>query len=123
MEGKPQIVVVEDDASVSHAIERLLSTSGWASRSFASAEAFLAWEDRDTASLLILDVQLPGMSGLDLQQTLMTAGHCPPVVFITGQDRPHFRSRAESACAAAYLTKPFTGKELTEIIRRHLEVV
>ena len=115
-----EIVVVDDDSSMSQAIERLLVTSGWKARSFASAEDLLVWDRRGGIIFLVLDIQLPGMSGLDLHQHLATCGIKPPVVFITGYDRPHFRQRAELAGAVAYLTKPFPGQLLTDAIRRHL---
>jgi len=115
-----EIVVVDDDGSMSQAIERLLVTSGWKARSFASAEDLMVWEQRAGIVFLVLDIQLPGMSGLDLQEHLASCGIRPPVVFITGYDRPIFRQRAEQAGAVAYLTKPFPGLLLTDAIRRHL---
>jgi FixJ family two-component response regulator len=115
-----EIVVVDDDSSMSQAIERLLVTSGWKTRSFASAEDLMLWDQRAGIVFLVLDIQLPGMSGLDLREHLVSCGIHPPVVFITGYDRPIFRQRAEQAGAAAYLTKPFPGQLLTDAIRRHL---
>jgi FixJ family two-component response regulator len=115
-----EIVVVDDDSSMSQAIERLLVTSGWKARSFASAEDLMVWDQRAGMAFLILDIQLPGMSGLDLHEHLASSGICPPVVFITGYDQPYFRQRAEQAGAVAYLTKPFPGQLLTDAIRRHL---
>lgn len=120
VEEDREIVVVDDDSSMSQAIERLLVTSGWKARSFASAEDLLVWEKHAGIIFLILDIQLPGMSGLDLHQHLVSCGICPPVVFITGYDQPYFRQRAEQAGAVAYLTKPFPGQLLTDAIRRHL---
>jgi FixJ family two-component response regulator len=115
-----EIVVVDDDSSMSQAIERLIVTSGWKARSFASAEDLLVWDQLTGIVFLVLDIQLPGMSGLDLHQHLASCGVHPPVVFITGYDQPHFRQRAELAGAVAYLTKPFSGHLLTDAIRRHL---
>jgi len=120
VEGEREIVVVDDDSSMSQAIERLLVSSGWKARSFSSAEDLLVWDQRAGVVFLVLDIQLPGMSGLDLQQELASSGVHPPVAFITGYDRPHFRQRAEQAGAVAYLTKPFPGQFLTDAIRRHL---
>ena len=120
VEEKREIVVVDDDSSMSQAIERLLVSSGWNARSFASAEEFLIWERHAGINFLILDIQLPGMSGLDLHQHLVSSGISPPVVFLTGYDQPYFRQRAEQAGAVAYLTKPFPGQLLTDAIRRHL---
>jgi FixJ family two-component response regulator len=115
------IIVVDDDDGVSRAIERTLKTSGWLARSFSSAEQFLAWEDFRTAEFLILDIQLPGMSGLDLRDHLRGIGICPPVIFITGHDRPDFRERAMEKDAVAYLTKPFPAQELIDALRSRLD--
>jgi FixJ family two-component response regulator len=65
------------------------------------------WLQRAGIVVLVLDIQLPGMSGMDLHQYLASGGIRPPVVFSTGYDRPHFRLRAEQAGAVAYLTMPF----------------
>lgn len=111
------IIVVDDDDGVSRAIERMLKISGWLARSFSSAEQFLAWEDFEKADFLILDIQLPGMSGLDLRDHLAGIGVRPPVVFITGHDRPDFRERALRGRPAAYLIKPFPAKDLIDSVR------
>jgi len=120
VEDEREIVVVDDDSSMSQAIERLLMSSGWKARSFASAEDLMVWDQRAGMAFLILDIQLPGMSGLDLHEHLASCGIRPPVVFITGYDRQIFRQRAEQAGAVAYLAKPFPGHLLTDAIRRHL---
>lgn len=114
------IIIVDDDDGVSRAIERMLKTSGWLARSFSSAEQFLAWEGFSTADFLILDIQLPGMSGLELRDHLGGAGIHPPVVFITGHDRPFLRERALEKGAVAYLTKPFPAQDLIEAVRSRL---
>ncbi len=119
MTGETEIIIVDDDPSMSEAMERLLTTSGWAVLSYASAEEFLVAERAGNAALLILDIQLPGMSGLELQQRLAAEGTSPPVIFITGYDRPSFRVKAEEA-GAAYLAKPFHGHQLIEAVRLHL---
>ena len=98
----------------------MLKISGWLARSFPSAEHFLAWEDFGKADFLILDIQLPGMSGLDLRDHLSGLGVLPPVIFITGHDRPDFRERAlRGNKPAAYLIKPFPAKELIDSVREH----
>jgi len=120
MEGERcGIVVVDDDDGVSRAIERMLRISGWLTRSFPSAEQFLAWEDFERADFLILDIQLPGMSGLELREHLSGLGVQTPVIFITGHDRADFRERALRSKPAAYLIKPFPAKELIESVRSH----
>lgn len=118
--GEPEIIVVEDDTSMSQAIERLLSAAGLKSRSFPSAEDLLASGASPGAAMLILDIQLPGISGLELHRLLLTAPVAPPVIFITAHDRSNHRDLARQAGAVAYFTKPFAGSELIQEIRRHL---
>ncbi|HEY5952953.1 MAG TPA: response regulator [Terrimicrobiaceae bacterium] len=118
--GGQEIIVVDDDMSMSQAIERLLVAAGWRVRSFASAEELLASGASADAAVLIFDIQLPGMSGLELQRHLAAGGTVTPVIFITAQDRPNTRDRARQSGAAAYFTKPFAGRELIQAIRQHL---
>lgn len=115
-----EIFVVDDDVSMSQAIERLLTVAGWRCRTFKSAEEFLATGGCGTAGILILDINLPGMSGLELQRHLVSLGEHPPVIFITGHDKPHGREQALRSGAVAYFTKPFAGSELIQIVRSHL---
>jgi FixJ family two-component response regulator len=118
--GEGEIIVVDDDVSMSQAIERLLAAFGWKTRTFASAEELLESGASAGAAVLILDVHLPGMSGLELHRRLSAAGGAPPVVFITAQDRPNVREQALQSGAAAYFTKPFSGNELIQVILQHL---
>jgi FixJ family two-component response regulator len=118
--GGSEIIVVDDDMSMSQAIERLLAAAGCKARTFASAEELLESGASAEAAVLILDIQLPGMSGLDLCRHLVAAGDVPPVIFITGQDRPGTRDQALRSGAVAYFTKPFAGQELIRAIRQHL---
>ena len=95
--GGQEIIVVDDDMSMSQAIERLLVAAGWRVRSFASAEELLASGASADAAVLILDIQLPGMSGLELHRHLAAGGTVTPVIFITAQDRPNTRDRARQS--------------------------
>lgn len=119
-QGGHEIIVVDDDVSMSQAIERLLAAAGWRVRSFASAEELLASGASAGAAVLIFDIQLPGMSGLALHRHLAAGGPVPPVIFITAQDRPNTRDIARQSGAAAYFTKPFAGRELIQAIHQHL---
>lgn len=119
--GDCGIIVVDDDAGMSRAISRMLMISGWSSTSFVSAEELLGSPALQSASLLIVDIQLPGISGLELHERLMDTRIPPPVIFITGQDRPSLRERAMRAGAVAYLIKPFPGQELIDAVRRLLD--
>src|SRR5262245_40231020 len=110
------IVVVEDDAGMSKAIARLLRAAGFQPTSFASAEELLQTEAVDFAACLVLDIRLPGLSGLEMARILVTSGRATPVNFITGQDDESVREEAQRL-GCAYLRKPFKGKELLEAIR------
>lgn len=119
--GGSEIIVVDDDVSMSQAIGRLLAAAGLTSRTFASAEALLAKVATTEVATLILDIQLPGMSGLDLYRHLIAAGGSPAAIFITGQDRPGIRNQVLQSGALAYFTKPFDGNDLIRTICQHLK--
>jgi FixJ family two-component response regulator len=116
----PRIVVVEDDASMSQAIERILRVGGFASVLFASAEAALEADAATTASCLVLDIHLPGMSGFDLYRWLALSGKEIPVIFITAHDEPSVREEAAKMGARSYLPKPFSGRTLLAAITQAL---
>lgn len=120
VERIPQIIIVDDDPGMGQAVLRLLTAAGWLACTFPSAEAALESNSLATAGCLVLDIELPGMSGLELHSRLALAGVHLPVVFITGHDLPVFRERARSA-GACYLTKPFPSSQLLAAVRRHIE--
>jgi FixJ family two-component response regulator len=120
VERASQIIIVDDDPGMGQAIVRLLTAAGWMARMFPSAEAALESDALPTAGCLVLDIELPGMSGLDLHSHLEVSGVHLPVIFITGHDLPVFREKAQSA-GACYLTKPFPSTQLIEAVRRHIE--
>jgi FixJ family two-component response regulator len=113
------IGVVEDDPSFLRALGRLLGAAGFSVVPFASAEEFLASESAEAVSCLVLDVNLGGMSGFDLQQRLAAAGSPIPTIFITAHDDPITRERARSG--VAYLRKPFREDALIGAIRQALD--
>ena len=116
----PSVVIVEDDASLSRALRRILRLGGIGATSYVSGEALLASDTLAGVGCLVLDVQLPEMSGFELRTRLATMTSLPPVVFITAFDTPEARAQALAAGAAAFLTKPFSGRALLETIRRVL---
>jgi FixJ family two-component response regulator len=120
MAGNHQIVVVDDDTSMCQAIGRLLMTAGWHALIFPTAEDFIASPSYDRSDLLILDMELPGISGLELKYRMSNAGIQIPVIFITGHDHPFLRTQAEDAGCTAYFTKPFHGDQMIATIKRHL---
>ncbi len=116
---RSQIAIVDDDPAMRQAVGRLCGAAALPSRCFSSAEDFLASDAVESVSFLILDVQLPGLSGFELHEHLQQRGIHLPVVFITGQDQPLSREKARKAGAAAYLTKPFPAAELIAAVRGH----
>jgi FixJ family two-component response regulator len=122
MPGQYQsIAVVEDDAGMKKAIERLLRAAGFQPVSFASAEELLQTEAAESAVCLVLDIHLPGLSGLELRRILVASGRAKPIIFITGQDEPSLRDEAQRL-GCAYFRKPFEGKALLEAIRAVMTV-
>ena len=114
------VVIVEDDPSMSRALTRILRFGGIGAKSYVSGEALLASDTLAGVGCLVLDVQLPEMSGFELRARLATMIALPPVVFITAFDTPEARAQALAAGAAAFLTKPFSGRTLLETVRRVL---
>ena len=114
------IVLVEDDAGMKKAIERLLRAAGFQPVSFASAEELLQTEAAESAVCLVLDIHLPGLSGLELRRILVASGRAKPIIF-TGQDEPSLRDEAQRL-GCAYFRKPFEGKALLEAIRAVMTV-
>jgi FixJ family two-component response regulator len=115
----PLIAVVDDDASFSTAIGRLLRLWGFRTQSFPSAEEFLL--QPTSAHCIILDLHLGGMSGLELQARLAEEGRQVPIVFVTAMEDQVIRRRALAAGAAAYLEKPFDDGLLLEVLYRVID--
>jgi FixJ family two-component response regulator len=118
MPSVPLVCVVDDDASILRALQRLLRSGNYAVRTFTSAEAFLASEYRPLAGCLVLDVHLGGLSGIELQEHLAASGMRTPVVFITAHDDAITRERAHRAGAVDYLRKPFDDVALLDAVNR-----
>jgi RNA polymerase sigma factor (sigma-70 family) len=111
------VFVVEDDTSVREALASLIRSAGWNVEVFASAQDFLAHPRPDVASCLVLDVGLPGLSGLDLQARMAELRHDIPIVFITGHGDIPMSVRAMKAGAVEFLTKPFHEQDLLDGIQ------
>ncbi len=111
------IAIVEDDASMCTALERLLRAVGFQVVAFPSAEAFLEGSGQARIGCLVLDIHLEGMSGFDLQEQLAASRSKIPVIFTTAHDDGPTRERARRAGAAGYLRKPFDRAELVRAIR------
>jgi FixJ family two-component response regulator len=120
-ESKAIVFVVDDDPSVREGLERLLKAVGWKVETFASAQQFLAHRKENIPSCLVLDVGLPGLSGLDLQKQIMEANREIPIVFITGHKDVPTSVRAMKAGAVEFLVKPFSEQDLLDSIQEAIK--
>jgi FixJ family two-component response regulator len=114
------ISVIDDDASVRAATDNLLSSHGYLVQTFASAEEFLQVARLDDLSCIVADVQMPGISGLDLLTHMRTQGYTVPFIFITAFPDDSVRARALKAGAICLLAKPFAGPVLIDSIKTAL---
>ncbi len=121
MTGAPVVFVVDDDASVRSSLKFLLSTVGLRVEGFDSANTFLHRDLPDAPSCLVLDVRLPGLSGLDFQRELAARKISIPIVFLTGHGDIPMSVRAMKAGAVEFLTKPFRDQDLLDAVRIALE--
>src|SRR5215831_7243014 len=118
---QPVVAIVDDDVSILRALGRLLYVMGWHAITFSSAEAFLQTGMQASPDCLVLDMWLPGMTGVELLEHLVATGSTLPTVIITGRDDLQIRMRAMQARAAAYLLKPRDGQDLLQALREALE--
>lgn len=121
MTGAPVVFVVDDDRSVRSSLKFLISSVGLQVESFDSADTFLKRKPPDAPSCLVLDVRLPGLSGLDFQRELAARNIRIPIVFITGHGDIPMSVRAMKAGAVEFLTKPFRDQDLLDAVRIALE--
>jgi RNA polymerase sigma factor (sigma-70 family) len=121
MTAAPVVFVVDDDASVRSSLKFLLSTVGLQAETLDSADSFLHKKRPDVPSCLVLDVRLPGLSGLDFQRELAARNICIPIVFLTGHGDIPMSVRAMKAGAVEFLTKPFRDQDLLDAVRVALD--
>jgi FixJ family two-component response regulator len=121
VELKPTVFVIDDDPSVLKGLARLMRSSGLEAETFASAELFLAREHYAGVGCVILDVRMPGRSGMDLQDELSRADYSMPIIFITGHGNIHMSVQAMKGGAVDFLTKPFDDEELLEAVKKAIE--
>jgi FixJ family two-component response regulator len=114
---KHLILVVDDDESIRRTTTLLIQSFGFPAAAFESAESLLKSGQLHQTSCLIVDVQLPGMNGLQLQRHLAASGYKIPIIFITAYDNEESRQQAMRAGAVAFLSKPFNDELLLETIR------
>jgi FixJ family two-component response regulator len=113
--------VVDDDEMLRESLPDLLREFGFAARAFSSGQEFLSSDDVDETRCLILDVAMPGMSGLDLQEELKRRGQAIPIIFITGQKDEDIRRRALRQGAVKFLYKPFSDDALLDAVNAALD--
>jgi FixJ family two-component response regulator len=114
------VSIVDDDDAVRTATQTFVRSLGYKAPAFACAEDFLKAPERETADCLIADIQMPGMSGLDLQRELARKRPSLPIIFITAFPEERIRQQAMAAGAAGLLAKPYEGDELIECIEKAL---
>lgn len=112
----PLISIVDDDAALRNSLDDLIQSIGFRTQGFASAEAFMSSNQACDTACLILDVRMPGMSGLDLQRQMVATNWRIPIIFVTSHANDDARARALKAGAVAFLYKPFREEELLDAI-------
>jgi FixJ family two-component response regulator len=120
-ESNTIIAIVDDDSSAREGLESLIQSAGWRAETFASAQDFLDRPGAEAPSCLVLDLQLPGLSGLDLQKRMAEVGLEIPIVFLTGHGNIPASVKAMKAGAVEFLTKPFDEEELLQAIQEAIQ--
>ena len=118
--NSPLVAIVDDDELFRRSIERLVRSAGFRVEVFGSAEEFLERGDMDRTACAILDMKLPGMSGLDLQQRLIATPTPIPIVFVSAHDEATMQANALRAGAVAFLRKPFDNRTLLDALSRSI---
>ena len=118
----PVISIIDDDEFVRDAVKSLVRSLGYTAVAHASAEDYLRSNERQTSSCLISDIQMPGMSGADLQAQLIVEGNFTPIIFMTAFDNEKIRARVLEAGAFGYLKKPFDEKFLVRCLEKALKI-
>jgi FixJ family two-component response regulator len=117
----PIVFVVDDDVSVRESLESLIRCEGWQARTFGSADEFLGHPRADAASCLVLDLTMPGLNGLELQERIAVDRRDMPIIFISGYGDVPKTVRAMKAGAVEFLTKPFSDDEMVSAIRQAIQ--
>jgi FixJ family two-component response regulator len=118
---QPIVFIVDDDVSVRESLEWLIRSAGWQPETFASAQAFLSRAPATVASCLLLDIELPGLNGLELQERIAVDRSEMPIIFITGHADVPRTVRAMKGGAVEFLTKPFADDALLQAVERAIE--
>jgi FixJ family two-component response regulator len=110
------IAIVDDDLAIREALDDLVKSLGYESRVFASAEDFLEFRPRASIDCMVVDVKMPGLSGIELQKRLNDEPDCPPMIFMTSYQDEHMRTAAMAAGALAFLGKPVDLRKLIKCV-------
>ena len=121
LDSPATVFIIDDDEGVRNSIEDLLGLVGLRSKSYATAEEFLRRERPDGPGCLVLDVRLPGISGLDFQRELGSAGWTLPIIFISGYGDIPMMVKAMKSGAIEFLTKPFRHQDLLDAVQQALQ--
>jgi len=116
----PMISIVDDDSSIREAMEGLVTSLGYSAWTFASAEDFLRSDCMNDTSCVITDLQMPGLSGVELQSALIAQGNHTPIIFMTACPEERIRRRVLDAGAVGFLAKPFDEDRLIEYLQKAL---
>ena len=122
IKSRPTVCVIDDDPSVCKALGRLIKSAGFNVKTYGSAQKFLDENHTKELDLLVLDLRMPGMTGLELQNQLAASGRVIPIVFITAHENGLAKSTAMAAGAVAFFQKPFDEKDLLGAIYKALNL-
>jgi FixJ family two-component response regulator len=120
METKTLVCIVDDDAVLRESLSDLLRAAGYGAACFESAECYLASDERGGCSCVVADIQMPGLTGIDLATRVASAADAPKVILITGHPDESWRARALNAGAAGFLRKPIESKSLLDLVERSI---
>jgi len=121
LQDAPIISIIDDDESMRCAVKSLVTSLGFGAYTFASAEKFLQSPRLDDTSCLVTDLQMPGLSGVELQKLLAAQGRRMPIIFMTAFLEERMRARAMEAGALGFLSKPFESETLIKLIGKAIE--
>jgi FixJ family two-component response regulator len=121
LQNTPIVSIIDDDQEVRHAVQRLMRSRGFVTRAFASAEEFLQSPSLHETACVISDIQMPGMTGMELHDFMLKQGPRLPVIFLTAFPDERIEKRALQAGALGFLTKPFDAKTLIKLVDSALQ--
>src|SRR5262249_15717252 len=122
LQHRPIISIIDDDESMRCALKSFVTSLGFKAYTFASAGQYLDSSHLDDTSCLITDLQMPGLNGIELQQSILAQGRHIPMIFVTAFPEERMRARAIEAGALGFLGKPFDSSTLVELIEKALEI-